>query len=78
MPRLDEYGDIPGQGGGQWATEETALEDHDIHTRGTVRTGRGVQFWMTSGRPPGWSPEAWEEYTQARWNRAFAKKEGAA
>ena len=75
MPKLDEYGDIPGQGGSQWATEDTVIAEHDPHIGRTSRGPKGTSFWMTAGRPESVSYEDWERYTQARWDRAFGKKE---
>ena len=76
MPR-DEYGDIPGRGGTKWATVDTILPDHDIHTQGTIRTPTGTRFWLTQPRPMSISVEEWEKQCQEKWDRIFPKKERA-
>jgi hypothetical protein len=45
---LDEYGDIPGQVGAQYATMDTVLPDRNIHHNGTSTHGTqgAVTFWM--------------------------------
>ena len=72
----DEYGDVPGQGENQYATMDTVRTDAaytDVHIKGSIRRGSGVEFWMTSPRPKGWSYKAWEKHTQDRWDRAWRK-----
>lgn len=72
MPSRDEYGDIPGEGGSQWATMDTVLPDADLHTRGSINRAGNLEFWVTSPRPRGVSYEEWERITQKRWDRAFS------
>ena len=72
----DEYGDIPGQGGNQWATMDTVLPDRDLHVAGTVLgPGGKLTFWLTAPRPKGMSFEAWEAQRKRNWDKAFAKRE---
>ena len=73
MVKRDEYGDIPGQGGTRYATMDTVLPDHDIHTQGTIRTSRGTRFWLTQPRPKGCGYEEWEARQQANWDRIFKR-----
>jgi hypothetical protein len=71
MPR-DEYGDIPGQGGNQWAYDDSVIPESDLHIGGTMTYGGGtISFWMTRPRPQGVSYEDWEKITQANWDRIF-------
>jgi hypothetical protein len=72
---IDEYGDVPGQGGSQYATVDTILPDTDLHTKGTIRRRGNIEFWLTSPKPKDVSVEEWEKYTQERWDRAFTRSE---
>ncbi len=52
---LDEYGDIPGLGGSQYASLDTVLPEKDLHVQGTtLREGGRLTFWLFNppGRPP--------------------------
>jgi hypothetical protein len=71
---VDEYGDIPGQGGNQYAAIDTVIDDADPHVRGTMTRGTSLTFWMVQPRPPSVSFEDWERHTQALWDRAFGVK----
>ena len=43
----DEYGDIPGQGGNQYATLDTVLPEKDLHHQGTIPgPGGALTFWL--------------------------------
>lgn len=78
--KRDEYGDIPGKAGNQYATMDTIRTDAeftDVHTKGSIRKGTGTEFWMTSPRPKGWSYDEWEEYTQDRWDKSWGQGEYA-
>jgi hypothetical protein len=69
---IDEYGDVPGQGGSQYATMDTVLPEANSHVRGTFPgTGGALTFWMMQPRPEGADQEEWDRKTQARWDRAF-------
>jgi hypothetical protein len=72
---LDEYGDIPGQGGTQLATMDTMLPDKIVHHANTGHSDGKTTFWLYTGRPKGVSLEEWERFTQERWDRIFSKKE---
>jgi len=67
----DEYGDIPGHGGNQYATMDTVLPEANPHVGGTITRTRGgrqvTEFWMTAKRPPGYTREEWDAITTARW-----------
>ncbi len=44
---MDEYGDVPGQGGNQYATLDTVLPESNIHHQGTIPgPGGRLTFWM--------------------------------
>jgi hypothetical protein len=71
---MDEYGDMPGQGGTQLATMDTVLPDADVHTKGTIRKGSygDIVFWMSTPRPKELTIEEWDAYRQKRWEKAFS------
>lgn len=72
---LDEYGDVPGQGGSQYATMDTVIPEANPHVRGTIPgPGGRLTFWMTQPRPRGVGLNDWEHQTQVRWDRAFGAK----
>jgi hypothetical protein len=72
--KYDEYGDIPGQGGAQYATADTILPDADLHVKGTMpRSGGRLEFWLSQPRPKGISIKEWDKITQAKWDQAFSR-----
>jgi hypothetical protein len=72
---FDEYGDSGKVAGAQWATMDTVLPDKGLSVHNTLHKGHldGVVFWMTADKPKEMLREAWEAYTQDRWDRAFGK-----
>jgi hypothetical protein len=72
---LDEYGDVPGESGVQYATMDTVLPDKDLHVNGTINRGGNLEFWLTQPRPRGVSVEEWDKITQEKWDRAFKREE---
>ena len=73
MPQLDEYGDVPGRAGNQYATIDTVLPEKNLHVRGTINRGGNFEIWMTTPRPAETDQDDWEAVTQARWDRAFGR-----
>jgi hypothetical protein len=68
---VDEYGDIPGQGGNQYAAIDTMIDGANPHISGTIPHGTSLTFWLSQPRPRGMSYEGWERHTQYRWDKAF-------
>jgi hypothetical protein len=71
---LDEYGDVPGQGGAQYATMDTMLPDKNLHHSNTGHKNGNITFWFYTSRPEGISVEEWERTTRDKWDYAFSKE----
>lgn len=63
--------------GQEYGTLESAYEvEAALHTRGTVRRARSIDFWLTRPRPEDVSIDEWERLEQSKWERIFGKKGG--